>query len=83
MPSLSLNILSKICYSSFAAEVLRIARTTTTFDIFKVLSKLLINGLIRQGGNPKEIKKTLIKRLIDIFKLSVSSVILECLYHIL
>ena len=61
IPYLSNNIPLKIFYSSLKIEILQIGRTTTTYDAFKVSSKLLINGLMKQGDKPKEIKKTLNK----------------------
>ena len=72
---LSSNIPSKMFYSSFGAEKLRIARTTTTSHAFKVSLKLLINRLIKQVHKFKHS----IKCLVDNFKPSVSSVALQCL----
>ena len=38
---------------TFGTELLRIARTTTTSDVFKASPKLLLNRLMKQGGKPK------------------------------
>ena len=44
-------------------QILRIARIKTKSDAFEASRGVLINRLIKQGDEPKEIKKTLVKML--------------------
>ena len=61
MPHLCSNIPSKMFYSAFGAEILRIARTTNNLNDFKISSKLLLNRARKQGGDDKALKRTLSK----------------------
>ena len=53
------NITSKISCSALGAEILRIARTTSTCNEFRTSSKILINRAQNQGGNVVVLKRTL------------------------
>ena len=61
MPYLCSNIPSKMFYSAFGAEILRIARTTNIFNVFKCSSKILLYRAQKQGGDNGILKKTLPK----------------------
>ena len=51
MPYLRRNISCDIFYSAFGAEILRIARTTSTCNEFRTSCKVLVNTVQNQGGN--------------------------------
>ena len=50
MPYLESNIPSKMFYSAFGSEILRFARNTSDFNLFKVNTKCLIERMLKQGG---------------------------------
>ena len=71
MPFLSSNMPSKIFYSSLAAEILRIGRTTTTINDFCHSVSNIIVRMSRQGAKIMRIKNSLKKmfgRHFDTFK---------------
>ena len=59
MPHRESNMPSRIFYSSFGAEVLRIARTSTQSKSFFESSKKLLHRMVRQGANKERIVRTL------------------------
>ena len=50
MPYLESNIPSKMFYSAFGSEILRFARNTSDFNLFKVNTKCLVERMLKQGG---------------------------------
>ena len=61
MPFLHSNIPSKMFYSSFGAEILRSARTTTDRTDFKNICKTLTTRMARQGGKRYKFEATINK----------------------
>ena len=59
MPYRESNMPSRIFYSAFGAEILRIARTSTESKSFFELAKKFLNRMVRQGANKDRIVKTL------------------------
>ena len=59
MPHRESNMPSRIFYSSFGAEVLRIVRTSTESKSFFESSKRLLHRMVRQGANKERIVRTL------------------------
>ena len=59
MPYRDSNMPSRIFYSSFGAEILRIARTSTESNSFFESAKKLLHRMVRQGANKDRIVKTL------------------------
>ena len=50
LPYCSSNMPSKIFYSSIAAEILRIGRTSSAVDDFTIKSKILLERMTKQGA---------------------------------
>ena len=61
MPYKSSNIPSSIFYSAIGTEVLRIARVSTSSQIFSTSVLPLIDRMIKQGANKARVKNTLNK----------------------
>ena len=61
VPYLCSNIPSKIFYSTFVAEILRITRVTNTCNEFWTSSKALLSRAQDQGGNTLLLKRPLSK----------------------
>ena len=59
MPYRDSNMPSQIFYSSFGAEILRIARTSTYSTSFFTASKKLLDRMYRQGASKDRITKVL------------------------
>ena len=71
MPHLDSNIPTKMFYSSYGAEILRIARVTSCKNNFNEHCKILLNRSIKQGGKIAAMKRTLSKifgRHFDVFQ---------------
>ena len=58
MPYRDSNIPSQIFYSSFGAEILRIARTSNNYTSFFAASKILLERMYRQGASKVRLIKT-------------------------
>ena len=61
MPYASSNIPSKVFYSSLGAEILRIGRTTSNRDGFRMSSQKIIGRMMKQGGIKNKIHQCLCK----------------------
>lgn len=59
MPFLSSNIPSNMFYFSFGAEILRIARVSSSRDKFVRTAITLVHRIIAQGGKPNRMKRVL------------------------
>ena len=75
IPYFSSNIPLKIFYSSCVAEILRIARITTTLNTFNLYNAM--NLFIKQNDKSKELEKTLDKMIVGHFEIFESSVTLQ------
>ena len=61
MPYCHANIPSKMFYSSFGAELLRIARASTHTEDFSFSANKLISRLLKQGGKIVRVKNSINK----------------------
>ena len=61
LPFSSSNIPSNMFYSSVGAELIRIARVSTSLDNFQVAGKVLIDRVVKQGASLARLEKALKK----------------------
>ena len=65
MPFLCSNIPSNMFYFSFGAEILRIARVSSSTENFITAARTLVNRITRQGGTINRMKRVLGKIYTD------------------
>ena len=66
MPRTS-NMLSKMFYAAYGAEILRIARLKSTKTVFISYRSVVISRMINQGGNVNTISNTLSEKFCRYF----------------
>ena len=52
------NIPKRMFFSSIMAEILRIARVTSSYDSFHIITSTLVKRMVSQGANLNEIKSS-------------------------